>query len=138
MDPLSVVLGCFTLVPSIIKTSLSISNFILEVRSARKEMDMITNELNQLKSVLIILDEDTKQCPRDAFPAFLVDQVKIIVGKCQGAVDDIEKTIRAHNGDRNTKATTWVLFGRNEMETLRKNLEAYKSGLEIAMGTLNM
>lgn len=99
---------------------------------------MITNELNQLKSVLIILDDDTKECPKDAVPAFLVDQVKIIVGKCQSAINDVEKIIRAHKGDRDAKAFMWASFGRNEMETLRKNLEAYKSGLEIAMGTLNM
>jgi hypothetical protein len=138
MDPLSLTLGCITLVPSIVKATNSTANFILEVRDARKEMDMVTNELNQLKSVLIILDDDTKQCPQDAFPAFLVDQVKIIVRKCQSTITDVENVIRRHDGDSKTKEMKWVSFGRNAMETLRKNLEAYKSGLEIAMGTLHM
>jgi hypothetical protein len=41
MDPLSVSLGCVALLPPIAKESTLISNFILEVRDALKELSMI-------------------------------------------------------------------------------------------------
>ena len=138
MDPVSVSLGFIGLLPPITKASTTVAKFILEVRDARKEMNMVQLELVSLKSILEILARDTKDCLEDVFPASLVEDIKGIIANCDGVVKQIEQCIEAHTDDKTSKSMKWALFGRENMLKYRSNLNAYKSALNMAIEMLNL
>lgn len=138
MDPVSVALGCIALLPPITKASTSIATFVLEVREARKEMNMVQAELVALRSVLEILAQDMKVCPEHIFPSVLVENIKSIIAECKIAVNEIERCIAAHTVDQTSKSIKWALFGRETMLRYKSILGAYQSALNMAIDTLNM
>ena len=138
MDPVSLSLGCIALLPPIATAYTTVTKFILEVRDARKEMDMVQLELVSLKSILEILAQDTKNCPENAFPASLVEEIKSIITNCDGVVKQIEQCIEAHTDDKTSKSMKWALFGRENMLKYRSNLNAYKSALNMAIEVFNL
>ena len=138
MDPVSVALGCTALLPPITKASKSIGIFVLEVRDARKEMNMVQAELVSLRSVLEILAQDMRSCPENIFPTILVEDIKSIIAECELAVTQIEQCIAAHTNDSTSKSIKWALFGRDSMLKYKSILHAYQRALNMAIETLNM
>jgi hypothetical protein len=138
MDPVSVALGCIALLPPITKASKMIGTFVLEVRDARKEMNMLQAELLSLSTVLEILAQDMKDCPENVFPTRLVEDIKSIIADCKAAVKQVEQCIAAHTDDRTSKSVKWALFGRDSMVKYTSILHAYQRALNMAIETLNM
>jgi hypothetical protein len=138
MDPVSVAIGCIALLPPITKASGLIATFVLEVRDARKEMNLVQGELISLKSVLEILAQDMKNCPENIFPTILVEDIKSIIADCEIAVKQIEQCIAAHTNDKTSKSVKWAMFGRDNMLKYKSILNAYQKALSMAIETLNM
>ena len=138
MDPASLSLGCIALLPPIMTAYTTVTKFILEVRDARREMNMVQLELVSLRSILEILAQDTKDCPENVFPASLVEDIRSIIANCDGVVKQIEQCIKAHTDDKTSKSVKWALFGRENMLKYQSNLNAYKSALNMAIEILNL
>ena len=138
MDPASLSLGCIALLPPIMTAYTTVTKFILEVRDARREMNMVQLELVSLRSILEILAQDTKDCPENIFPASLVEDIRSIIANCDSVVKQIKQCIQAHTDDKTSKSVKWALFGRENMLKYQSNLNAYKSSLNMAIEILNL
>lgn len=111
---------------------------MIEVRDARKEMNMVQTEIVHLTSVLQILAQDMKDYPETMFPAVLVDDIKSIITDCEAALNQVEQCIAAHTNDKTTKSMKWALFGRENMLKYKSLLNAYQRALNMAIETLNL
>ena len=130
MDPISIAVGCGSLISLIAKTSTTINSFVREVRGARADLDAVSRELHSLSNVLDLLaDDGAVQLPEQ-----LTAQVSSILQNCQGVVAEIEVALKAHAGGGNVKQRVgWAWTGHGDMEKLRSSLEAHKSALNIAV-----
>jgi hypothetical protein len=117
MDPLSITATCFGLIGTIGKTSLAITGFVHDVRSARSDLDSVSRELQSLKTLLELLVDDASNPTNGTFP---------------------EKTLEKHEGNKLSKNTMWVMGGKDDVAKLRSSLEAHKSALEIAFDMVTM
>ena len=138
MDPVSVALGCISLLPPITKASKMIGTFVLEVRDARKEMNSLQAELISLSTVLEILAQDMKNRPENVFPTILVENIKSIIADCEASVKQIEQCIAAHTNDKTSKSVKWALFGRDSILKYTSFLRANQMALSMAVDALNM
>ena len=131
MDPLSIATGCLSLVGTITKVSLTLSAFVRTARDARNDLDSVSRELLSLRTVLELLAEDTKSTSNPV-PQNLEKQISGIVGNCDAAVQDIERSLQKHE-TKKMASINWAWSGREEMARLRSTLEAHKSALELAL-----
>lgn len=138
MDPLTIAVGCVSLVATISKLSEVISTFIRDVRTSRSELDAVSRELLSLKTVLELLEEDTSEDVSGSFPETLRLQIIGIVSNCDTVVAEIESVLMSHVGNRIDKSAKWVLAGKGDVNKLRLSLEAHKSALEIALDMVTL
>jgi hypothetical protein len=136
MDPLSITATCFGLIGTIGKTSLAITGFVHDVRSARSDLDSVSRELQSLKTLLELLVDDASNPTNGTFPETLKRQIAGITTNCGGVVS--EKTLEKHEGNKLSKNTMWVMGGKDDVAKLRSSLEAHKSALEIAFDMVTM
>jgi hypothetical protein len=133
MDPLSITVGCSTLVSTVLKVSIQINGFVREVRDARWDLDAVSRELISLKTVLEILSEDAENSTGGGFPQSLVRQICGILTNCGGVLEQIEASLQKHAGGGVKRGVKWSLSGRDDVNKLRSSLEAHKSALDIAL-----
>jgi hypothetical protein len=133
MDPLSVATGCLALVTGISKLSITISKFVRDVRSARSDLNSVSQELLPLKTVLELLAEDAEDSENSCFPDSLRKQVCGIVSNCNDVVEELVKGLDKHSGSGIDKSIWWAMTGKDDIRKLRCSLEAHKSALDIAL-----
>ena len=131
MEPLSITTGCLSLVGTIAKVSITITNFVRTARDSRRDLDIVSRELGSLQTVLQLLADDTQDTPK-AIPQNLETQIEGIIGNCNGTVEDIEKILQKYR-EAKLRCTKWAWSGRDDMTRLRTTLEAHKSALELAL-----
>lgn len=136
MDPLSITTACVSLVCSVTKVSMQISDFVRKAREARGDLDAVSRELVSLKTVLEILSDDAGT--GKGFPNSLAKQISGILTNCGGVLEQIETSLQKHAGGGITPAVKWTLSGRDDMDKLRSNLEAHKSALDIALDMVSL
>jgi hypothetical protein len=95
MDPLSITTGCLSLVSFIGTSSLAISSFVKDVRSARQDLDSVKRELVSLEGVVSLISDDCDG-KETHIPEALRTQVKNIPKNCSLGVEDIEKVLKEH------------------------------------------
>ena len=118
MDPLSITATCFGLISSITRTSLAVIGFVKDVRSARSDLDAVSRELLSLKTVLELLADDVNDSSSQSIPQTLQKQIAGIVTNCTGVVEEIEKTLKKHDGGKLTKSAQWVASGKSDVAKL--------------------
>jgi hypothetical protein len=134
MDPLSIATSCVTLVATIGTCSLAITKFVREVRDARGDLQMISNELHSLGAVLVLLQDDFAGSSNNVLPPRLVDHLESILHNCNDVVTEIEKTLVKHRSSRLGRGGHWTIGGgKDDMTKFRASLEAHKSALELAL-----
>lgn len=138
MDPLSITVACVGLIGTIAKTSLTIKDFVHNVRGARSDLDAVSRELQSLKTLLELLADDAGNPSSGTFPETLKRQIAGITTNCEGVVSEIEKTLEKHQGTKLSKGASWAIGGKDDMAKLRSSLEAHKSALEIAFDMVTM
>jgi hypothetical protein len=132
MDPLSLATASFGLAGSITTLIFQISQFVAKVKDAQKDLDAVTKELESLKFALEFLEEDTATPDGggEAIP------VASIIGNLEDVVKQISVCLSREGEMRLTRKIRWAFSGRDEMDKLRRNLENYKSTLDIALDIL--
>jgi hypothetical protein len=139
MDPLSIATSCATLVATIGTCSLAITRFVREVRDARGDLQMISNELHSLGAVLVLLQDDFAKSSSNVLPPRLVDHLESILHNCNDVVAEIEKALVKHRNSRLGQGGHWTIGGgKDDMTKFRASLEVHKSALELALEMVTM
>jgi hypothetical protein len=138
MDSLSITATCIGLVATIVKTSVTVTGIVRDVREARSDLNGISRELLSLKTVLELVVDKVSSSGHESLPETLEKQIVGIATNCGGVVTEIEETLKKYEGTRVTKAAKWVAMRKGDMAKLRLSLEAHKSALEIALDFLNL
>jgi hypothetical protein len=136
MDPLSITVGCVSLVSTIGKTSVAISLFIRDCRSARHDLDGVSRELLSLKSVLELLEEDLSESKQ--VPESLGTQMQSILKNSDKVVTELDQVLEKHSGGGVQKATSWAFSGKGDAAKLKSALEAHRGALNLALDLLNV
>jgi hypothetical protein len=136
MDPISIATGCASLIATVTKISIAISGFVKSARAARGDLDAISRELTSLKTLLELLEEDSKD--DSAIPETLRNNISGIVSNCFAVLAEIEALLKRHETPRIVNAAKWAISGSDDARKLRLNLEAHKSALELALQIVSM
>jgi hypothetical protein len=131
MDPFSITGGCASLVVTIEKLSTSLSTFAMSIRSARRNLAAVFRELLSFKTLLELLNTDTKDL--GAFPETLREQIVGIVANCELVFGEIEGLLKKYEGLSVCRTSKWTLSGSDGVKKLRLCLEMHKSALELAL-----
>ncbi|KAK3321828.1 hypothetical protein B0H66DRAFT_181597 [Apodospora peruviana] len=134
MDPLSITGGCLALVSTVGKTLLGVTAFVKNCREARTDLGSVTRELSELKLVLEVLGEDTKDGNDEAIPENVRTQISTIVSSCSDVLDRLTKVSEKHDG--RLGPTRWAVEGKSEVSNLRQLLEGHRGALSLAIDTV--
>ncbi len=138
MDPLSITTACVSLVSTITSTSLIVIRFVKDVRAARSDLDAVSRELQSLGMLLELLADDVNGPTNESIPQTLQKKISGIIGNCTKVVEDIQQTLKKHEGGALNKAAKWVASGQSDVSKLQSRLEAHKSALEIALDMVTL
>ncbi|TGJ83506.1 hypothetical protein E0Z10_g5264 [Xylaria hypoxylon] len=116
------------------KSSIVIYKFIRGCKEARADLTDITQQLSEL-TLLLGLIKDTDAAP-ECLPEALQTQLKAMLASCGNSIKDIEEIIADCNG--RTGVLKWTLRDKEKVTAIRVSLEAFKSGLSLALDTVNL
>ena len=135
MDPLSITVGCVSLLNGICKTSIAISGFVRDFRAARHDLDAVSRELASLESIIKLLqvDCDTTEKSETGIPETLQTQVKSIIEQCVQILGDLQALLEKHVSAKLGKSTMWVTSGKGDVAKLKATLEAHRGALNLAL-----
>ncbi len=133
MDPLSITTACLTLLGTVGKTGLAVTEFIRGCREARADLTAISGELTQLHLVLDLLKDDAAVSDNSGrvIPESLQTQILSIIKNCTAVVDNINTVLQNYAG--RTGVAKWVAFGKAEVAGLRMSLEAHRGSLSLVL-----
>jgi hypothetical protein len=77
--------------------------------------------------------DDDGDLPKVPLSDTLTRQIAGIVTNCMGIVEEIENTLKRHEGTGLAKAARWTAVGQRDVPKLRSSLEAHKSALELIL-----
>ncbi|KAK3331688.1 hypothetical protein B0T19DRAFT_472730 [Cercophora scortea] len=140
MDPLTIVSTCFSLAGSIVSTTKAITSFASEAKDARGDLARLEKELEALRPVLDTIAQSISSGEISANqPASMLDQLRTILDGCAETVKEIEAKIAGYAAQNKARRSmTWALYGREDMDKLRRDLEGYRSALGIGLHVLNI
>lgn len=137
MDPLSITVGCVTLITTIGKSSLAISAFVKDCRAARYDLDAIARELTSLENVLQLLKDDVGAANGSNIPDNIREHLSNVISNCSQVLADLDNLLRKHSGAR-FEAARWALSGKDDATKLRSTLEAHRGALGLALDMISM
>lgn len=139
MDPLSITAASVGLANGVGVLLSRITIFVMEVRSARKDMDTVVRELQSLQLSLVTLKGD-EQTSVNPLPPTIKQQVLQIIVNCDVVTQQMNDLLVKLTSGRLGRRIQWSLTDKDEVNRLRSSLEANKSALEIALilGTISM
>lgn len=135
MDPLSISLSCLTLISAVSAASRSVTDFIVNCRSARLDLEAIARELSDLKITLHILQKDGAKDGGDAanLPDDLQRNIADIMTNCTHVIGDLETILQKYQDVGLERSAQWALTGRKEAEKMRASLAAHKAALNLVV-----
>lgn len=136
METPSITTRCAALVQAIEKATATINEFIRSFRDYRSDLFKIHGELNELKLVLELLEEDASAAT--AIPESLETKVLAIITKCGRAVADIDALVNENTEVRRVEGPKWVWDSLEELVTLRGTLEADRGAFMLAADTIQL
>ena len=136
MDPLSLSVSCYTLITAVAALSTQVSSFIRSVRSARSDVDALTQELASLRMVLEVLVDDSTDGSN--IPEPIEKQLLGVLANCNQVVSQIETALSKYASDGMVAAAKWATTGRDKVENLRTHLGAHKSTLKLALEIVDL
>ncbi|KAK0647131.1 hypothetical protein B0T16DRAFT_458992 [Cercophora newfieldiana] len=137
VEPILIAGSCFALAGNIAKASLAIADFIRHTRDAAKDMDAVSSELQALAAILTPLAHTTNSAAASV-PHPLVEQVETVLSDCKGVVAQIDEIINKHRANGVFTKTTWLLFGKSDVQKLRESLESYKMALSLGLHAISV
>ena len=134
MDPLSLTTGCLTLVGAVGETIITVTTFVKTCREARSDLGSVTRELSELKLVLEVLGEDSKDGNDQAIPENVRTRILSIVDSCSNVLTRLGKALQKHDG--RPGAAKWAIDKKSEVLYLRQLLEGHRGALNLAIDTV--
>lgn len=143
MDPLSIIASSIAILELITTTSRSIASFIRSVRDSRSDLDEVDRELQSIRRILELLQEDLAAQDDDeakvGVPSLLGGQILGILQGCQAAITQVEGTVERCRNSINRSAGSqfiWALTGKADIQKCRDILEPNRRALEISVDIL--
>jgi len=128
MDPSPLPAAIDALVASITSTSLTITNFIRAVRSARADLAAVTRELADLCLVLELLRDD------HVVPTRMQPRVRAVLRCCAvilARVSALAAAASPNNGPGDATRARWSVKEKSEMVQLWIALQTYREALGL-------
>ncbi|KAJ3576742.1 hypothetical protein NPX13_g3598 [Xylaria arbuscula] len=135
-DPLSIASGSLAVITATKQTVSIIYKFIRDCKEARADLGQITGELSELNLILELIKDEDASSTKDCLPSALQSQVQSMLASCTNSVQQIEKTLAKCRGKPGP--LLWGLAEKEKVAGLKIQLEAFKSGLSLALETINL
>jgi hypothetical protein len=130
MEPLSIAIGCVSLLTGVSKLTIQISTFVASVRDARKDMAAVSGELSSLSLCLETLRDDSN---RIDYPAGFRENLLTVLKNCDTVTAEMTTLLDKLSSANVLRKVQWTAMGRDDMNRLRSSLESHKSALEIGL-----
>ncbi|KAF4979213.1 hypothetical protein FZEAL_4522 [Fusarium zealandicum] len=128
--------GCADLITTIETLSAKIHSFVRTCREARRDLDRVSRELQSLRSVLVLIEEDAGNGAK-SFPQKIGQHISGIISNCSSVVVGIQSCIEGYEDGRATQTgATWATVGHGDLARLCTGLEIHKAALELALDLL--
>ncbi|KAI1350355.1 hypothetical protein F5Y01DRAFT_160206 [Xylaria sp. FL0043] len=135
-DPLSIASGALAVITAAKKAGDAIYNFIRDCKEARADLSQITRELSELSLILELIKDENAAATKDCLPDALQTQVQAMLTSCATTVQQIDKTLAKCRGK--SGPLRWTMVEKDKVMALKGSLEAFKSGLSLALETVNL
>ncbi|KAI0812142.1 hypothetical protein GGR55DRAFT_613714 [Xylaria sp. FL0064] len=135
-DPLSIASGALAVITAAKKTGDAIYNFIRDCKEARTDLSQITRELSELSLILELIKDENAAATKGCLPDALQTQVQAMLTSCTTTVQQVDKTLAKCRGK--SGPLRWTMVEKDKAMTLKGSLEAFKSGLSLALETVNL
>ncbi|KAI3326183.1 hypothetical protein HD806DRAFT_439102 [Xylariaceae sp. AK1471] len=135
-DPLSIASGALAVLGATQKTASAIYKFIRDCKDARADLTQITGQLSELTLILELIRDDNAAATKDCLPDGLQTQVQAMLTSCISTVQQIENIIEKCRGKPGP--LRWTIIEKDKVTGLKGSLEAFKSGLSLALETVNL
>lgn len=135
-DPLSIASGAIAVITATTQTVTAIYKFVRDCKEARADLSQITGELSELTLILELIKDENASAMKDCLPSALQAQVQSMLTSCTTTVQQIEKTLAKCRGKPGP--LRWTLVEKEKVTGLKVQLEAFKSGLSLALETINL
>jgi hypothetical protein len=119
------------------KVITTITDFVREVRGARKDLLAVCDELSSLRMTLDTLCDDCKNPDFEILPN-LEKNLALILNNCNKTVTEIEAIITNLLGSGLRGKVEWTLKSKEDVSKLRVNLEAHKMSLGLVLDMIDM
>ena len=137
MESLCVAATCFSLGAGIAKASMALTHFVRDARDAAEDIDAVSKELQALATILTPLAQ-ISQSKSTTVPHIYLQQIESVMLDCAGVVEQIGEVVKKHQVNGVLTTTSWVMFGKTDVQKLRESLEAYKMALSLGMHAISM
>ncbi|KAI1362892.1 hypothetical protein F5Y08DRAFT_258202 [Xylaria arbuscula] len=135
-DPLSIASGSLAVITATKQTVTVIYKFIRDCKEARADLSQIRGELSELTLILELIKDEDASSTKDCLPSALQSQVQSMLTSCTSSAQEIEKTLAKCRGK--SGPLLWGLAEKEKVAGLKIQLEAFKSGLSLALETINL
>lgn len=135
-DPLSIASGALAVIGGTQKTASVIYKFIRDCKEARADLAQVTGELSELTLILELIRDDNAAATGDCLPSTLQAQVQAMLTSSATTVQQIENILAKCRGKPGP--LRWTIIEKDKVMTLKASLEAFKSGLSLALETINL
>lgn len=117
MDPLSITAGCVALISAVTKTSTVVVGFMKDVRAARDDLAVVSQELDVLKRILELLAHEIEDSDNEAT---IPENVHIsrVIDSCSEVVANVEKCLGKYEGGKVGRAARWLASGKSDVAKL--------------------
>ncbi|KAI0870506.1 hypothetical protein GGS24DRAFT_101764 [Hypoxylon argillaceum] len=133
---LSIASGALAVTTASTQTVSVISKFIQDCKEARADLTQVTRELSGLNLILERLQDNNATTTKNCLPNALQTSVQAMLISCTTIMQHIEETLDRCRGKPGP--LLWTTFEKDKMIAFKVALEASKSGLNIALETVNM
>ncbi|RYC59737.1 hypothetical protein CHU98_g6463 [Xylaria longipes] len=135
-DPLSIASGALAVITATQKSASVIYKFIRDCKEARGDLTRVRGELSELTLILELIRDDNAAATEECLPATVQAQVQAMLSSCTTTVQQIENILAKCRGKPGP--LRWTIVEKDKVTTLKGSLEAFKSGLSLALETVNL
>ncbi|KAI1308338.1 hypothetical protein F5Y03DRAFT_350711 [Xylaria venustula] len=135
-DPLSIASGAIAVITATTQTVSAIYKFIRDCKEARADLTQLTGELSELNLILELIRDENAAATKDCLPDALQTHIQAMLTSCTTTVQQIENTLARCRGK--SGPLRWTALEKERVMALKSSLEAFKSGLSLALETVNL
>lgn len=136
VEPISIIAGITSLLSTIVRTTIVVTNFVKVCREARGDLIRVSEELATLKQILECLKRDTEESEPSPTLDSLTDQILPIISHCNDVLERINAVVEKQSG--RFGPVKWAIEGKRQVISLRGELAAYREALSVTLEIISM